>query len=118
MVKDIDFSYQTTILNGSFLFFVMAIIAAITVDYFFASPLLIPKWAEILVFNLYPFFIAIFVGVSYSLLYTFEAERLNLSTLENSQYSVIIMTFIYAIFSKMVMFYSEELIQKGKLKND
>lgn len=109
-VKDIEFNLETTIINGSFLFFIMAIIAAITVDYFFVPPLPISKQSEIFVFYLYPFFIAFFVGSSYSLLYRFEPERLNYQNIEYAQYVVALMTLIYAIFSKCIMFYHE---QKG-----
>lgn len=87
----------------------MGITTAITIDYYFAEDIDIPKWANSILFTYYPFMIAIFVTVIYVLLYVINEEELDKWAIAVSQYGVIASTIAYALIAKFIMYFNAEL---------
>lgn len=109
IVKTKTYSLSDALQEGTLLFFIMAITTAITIDYYFAEELDIPKWANSILFMYYPLTIAIFVTVIYVLLYVINQEELDKSAIAVSQYGVIASTIAYALIAKFIMFFNLEI---------
>lgn len=102
--KNKGYDYWQTIRDGSLLFFVMAIMTAIVVDYYFDYSMKFRRWLEGLVFSLFPFITGVFVATSYAALHLIESESINDSIALQMQAYAIAMTIIYALVVKFLHF--------------
>lgn len=94
--------------EGSLLFFIMAVIAAITIDYHFVDIPIYPILKG-LMFTFFPLIMGIIVIVLYVTLYIVDENLIDEEVVFVVQYTVIILTVIYAVIAKFLMFFYEEL---------
>ncbi len=82
MVPSVSYSVADATKTGVFLFFMMAIVASLVLDYYFSSPRL-NRPAEGLLFGLCPFIAAIFVTLSYGVLCLVDFKNVDASSFVN-----------------------------------
>ncbi|MGB0385124.1 MAG: hypothetical protein ACPGWR_09900 [Ardenticatenaceae bacterium] len=105
---DKSYSFWAAFQDGSLLFFVMALVTAITIDYNFSENLQIPQALRSLVFTVTPLIIGILsIGV-YVSLYTADEGQLDYESLANIQIIIIILTWLYALGAKFLIFFNKE----------
>jgi hypothetical protein len=102
-----DYTISDALQEGALLFFIMAVIAAITVDYHFVD-LPIMTIFKGFMFTLFPLIIGIFVTVLYVTLYLVDEKLIDKEVVSLFQYILIILTVIYAMMAKFIMFFYEE----------
>lgn len=92
------------LLDGVLLFFATALVAALTIDYFFSKDQDYPKPVAGLLFCLYP---ALIIGVSiwlFGLCFGKTPQEVCVETLKNGTVAVVIMSLIYATVVKSLAF--------------
>lgn len=105
---DKSYSFSTAFQDGSLLFFVMALVTAITIDYNFSENLQIPQVLRSLVFTVTPLIIGILsIGV-YVSLYTADKGEVDHESMANIQIIIIILTLLYALGAKLIIFFNKE----------
>lgn len=85
----------------------MGVTTAITIDYHFIEDFKISHWVRSVMFTFFPFLIGIFVAGLYVTLYIADKNQINESAAMYAQFAVIVLTIIYALSAKFVMFLHE-----------
>lgn len=105
---DKSYSFSVAFQDGSLLFFVMALVTAITIDYNFSEDLQMPQALRSFVFTVTPLIIGILsIGV-YVSLYTADEGQVDYETLANIQIVTIALTLLYALGAKFLIFFNKE----------
>jgi len=94
--------------EGVLLFFIMVMTTVITVDYHFTNELPISQWIRGIIFTVFPFMIGVFVSGLYVALYISDSSQVDRPALVLIQSVIIILTIIYALIAKYIMFFHEE----------
>ncbi|MGB0386398.1 MAG: hypothetical protein ACPGWR_16430 [Ardenticatenaceae bacterium] len=118
--KNKNYDYSQTIQEGSLLFFVMAIMAAIVVDYYFDPNMKFNPWLEGLLFSFIPFLTGVFVATSYAALHLIGPGSIDDSMAGQMQVYAIAITILYALLVKFLHFLNSfTMIEKQqKQKNE
>lgn len=114
LVKTTIFPYEKILLDGVLLFFVTAVVTALTTDYYL-SKIDYPKWLVGIVFGFYPLLIVIVsVGLFFLFLYE-EIRNLDIFLVEDIEKAIMIMTSIYAIVVKLLEYstFFDEEVEEG-----
>lgn len=104
---DKSYSFSIALEDGSLLFFIMALVAAVTIDYFFSEEKGDYKKLETFVFFITPMVISLLSTGLYVSLYTDE-NKINIENFSDVQIGVIILAIIYAFSAKLIMFFYKE----------
>lgn len=102
--KQSNYEFSATIRDGSLLFFIMAIITTIAIDYYFDQSTELPRWVDGIIFFIFPFITGIFVTTSYVALHFLESESINYDLVSTIQMIAIVMTIFYALLVKFISF--------------
>jgi len=84
------YSLSVAIQDGSLLFFIMAIVTAITIDHHFTEISSIPHWAKSIMFTLFPLIIGVLATNLYVILYIADENQVNEEFVANVQYTIIL----------------------------
>ena len=90
--------------DGVLLFFAMAVVAAVAIEYHFAVEVRLPKWIEGVLFALIPFITAMFVTAAYVGSYLLGETNLKADQARCLQYIALAIALLYAILGKGVVF--------------
>jgi hypothetical protein len=102
------YSFSIALEDGSLLFFIMALVAAVTIDYFFSEEKGDYKKLETFVFFITPMVISLLSTGLYVSLYTSDKDKLDIENFSKIQIGVIILAIIYAFSAKFLMFFKED----------
>lgn len=105
---DKSYSFSIALEDGSLLFFIMALVAAVTIDYSFSRIEAIPKQIETFIFFMTPMTISLLSTGLYVSLYTSDKDQLNIENFSDVQIVVIILAIIYAFSAKFIMFFYKD----------
>ena len=108
VLTHISYSMWGALQEGALLFFIMAITTAITTDYHFTNEFRIPQWIRGIIFTLFPFLIGVFVSGIYVALYISDPSQIDRPRLVLIQCAIIILTIMYALAAKSIMFFYED----------
>ena len=102
------YSFSIAVQEGSLLFFIIALVIAITIDYHFTDLLPIPKRLSSYVFTFFPMIICGVATFLYATRYLSDNNQLNADAFARVQYGILFMTVLYSLMAKFVMFFYQE----------
>jgi hypothetical protein len=103
IIKGVELNEGKILMDGVLLFFITALVTTITIDYYFAK-LEYPKWAVGILFVLFPLLIILVSTWLYGMCFRKTYSDININTLKGYEYSLFVMTALYALFAKTLQF--------------
>jgi len=113
IIKNFSITHDKIILDGVLLFFVTAVVVAITIDYYFSDNNY-PRWAVGILFGFFPGIIVIISVWLFGICIGKSKTDLEMVTINSLEYAVLTMSFIYALIIKALEFYQNKKLNKPK----
>lgn len=107
MVKH-GFDFNEVLLNGTLLFFTSAVVSAICTDYYLGVTGDVSRVVGGLIYFIYPVLVLMLCIWLFSMSFSSQRGDVDIETIKNIQLSVIVMTAIYAVATKAMMFFQED----------
>jgi hypothetical protein len=108
LVPSKPFNLQRLLHDGVLLFFIMAIVATITIDFYHGKSFRLPLWIHGVLFAFVPFVTALFVAGTYAALFLADSSLVDAGVLVASQELALVLVVVYATGAKYLMFLSQE----------
>lgn len=106
-----EFNMNEMLLSGTLLFFTSAVVSAICIDYYLGRSGEMHKLLVGFVYFVYP--VAIMILCVFLFVFCFsntkEKDLVDVSVVKSVQVVVLIMTIVYAVLTKTVMYFQEEV---------
>lgn len=104
-----EFNFNQMILSGTLLFFASAVVSAICIDYYLGRSGDMHRILVGFVYFIYPMGIMTLCVFLFAFCFTSSTNpsAVNVSVVKTVQSTVLIMTIVYAVFTKTVMYFQE-----------
>lgn len=102
------FNFNEMLLSGTLLFFTSAVVSAICIDYYLGRSGTMPKIVAGGVYFIYPMLIMFMCAILFMSCFSKDEKTIDIATVENIQFAIVVMTVVYAIVTKTVMFFQED----------
>ncbi|QYJ81808.1 hypothetical protein [Shewanella aegiceratis] len=108
VITSYNVDFNKIVLDGTLLFFTSAVVASICTDYYLGNKCKLNKIASSIIYFVYPVIVLICCIWLFSLNFSEHKNNLDLAQITNIQITIIVMTIIYAITTKAIIFFQED----------
>jgi len=108
VITNFNLNVSKIITDGTLLFFTSAVVSAICTDYYLGKNSELNKIASLFIYFIYPILVMVCCIWLFSLNFSSYNESLDVEKIANIQISIIVMTILYAIVTKAIMYFQED----------
>lgn len=108
VITSYNLDFNKIIMDGTLLFFTSAVVSAICTDYYLGKKCELHKIAVSFIYFIFPLLVIICCIWLFSLNFSSYKNDIDVEQITNIQISIIVMTLLYAVVTKAIMFFQED----------
>jgi len=108
VITTYNLDFDKIIMDGTLLFFTSAVVSAICTDYYLGKKCELHKIAVSFIYFIFPLLVIMCCIWLFSLNFSSYKNYIDVKQITNIQISVIVMTVLYAVVTKAIMFFQED----------